>query len=63
MFKRAWDKSFIEENILSAFAKAGIWPTNRRKIIQKITRPSITLHEKTPSALKTLKLFKAIYRF
>ena len=63
MFKRAWDKSFTEENILSAFAKAGIWPTNRRKIIQKITRPSITLHEKTPSALKTPKSSKAIRRF
>ena len=63
MFKRAWDKSFIEENILSAFAKAGIWPTNKRKTIQKITCLSIILHKKTPSALKTLKLSKAICRF
>jgi hypothetical protein len=63
MFKRAWDKSFTKKNILSAFAKAGIWPTNRKEIIQRITRPSITLHERALGALKTPKSSKAIRRF
>jgi hypothetical protein len=63
MFKRAWDKSFTEKNIKSAFAKAGIWPTDGKEIIQRITRPSITLHERTPGALKTPKSSKAIRRF
>ena len=48
---------------MSAFAKLGIWLTNKKEIIQKITCPSIILHEKTLSALKTPKLFKAIRRF
>jgi len=48
---------------LSAFAKLGIWLTNKKEIIQKITCLSIILHKKTLSALKTPKLFKAICQF
>jgi DDE superfamily endonuclease len=38
-FKAAWDKSMTEENILSAFAKTGIWPY-KPQIILSVIGPS-----------------------
>ena len=63
MFKRAWDKSFITENIQSAFTKTGIQPTDGKEVIQRITRPSIIMRERSLGALKTPKSSKAIRRF
>src|SRR6266498_4522136 len=63
MFKRAWDKAFIEDNIQSAFQKSGIWPVDSTYIIKSITRPTITLDERSLSALRTPKSSKAIRRF
>src|SRR5271170_6922061 len=62
MFKRAWDKSFTEENILLAFRKSGIWPTNGSNIIKKITRPTLASPQKT-DGLRSPKSAKAIRRF
>ena len=62
MFKRAWDKSFTEENIQSAFRKSGIWPTDGSNIIKKITRPTLASPQKT-DGLRSPKSAKAIRRF
>jgi hypothetical protein len=62
MFKRAWDKAFTEDNIQSAFCKAGIWPTDSSYIIKTITRPVIASPEKS-AGLRTPKSAKAIRRF
>jgi hypothetical protein len=62
MFKRAWDKSFTEENIQSAFRKSGIWPTDGSNIIKKITRPMLASPQKT-DGLRSPKSAKAIRRF
>jgi hypothetical protein len=66
MFKRAWDKSFTEENIQSAFRKSGIWPTDGSDIIKKITRPTLTSPQKTdrlrsPRSAKAIRRFQAAY--
>jgi len=38
-FKRAWDNSITNENILSAFEKYSIWPTNPEVILKVINPP------------------------
>ena len=38
-FKTAWDKSMMEKNILSAFAKTGIWPYKPEIILSVIGPP------------------------
>jgi hypothetical protein len=38
LFWVAWDKSFMEENILKAFAKPGIWPLKPELVLSIITR-------------------------
>ena len=39
MFKKAWDVSFTEENIQSAFRKPGVWPVDGTEMIAKVTKP------------------------
>jgi hypothetical protein len=39
VFKPAFDKAFIEDNIQSAFRKSGIWPTDGSRVITTITCP------------------------
>jgi hypothetical protein len=39
MFRKAWDKSFTEENIQSAFWKPGVWPVDRKDMIAKVSKP------------------------
>lgn len=62
MFKRAWDASFTEDNIIRAFEKPGIWPIDLDKVLKVITRPS----EKpslVPDYLKTLTNSRSIRQF
>ena len=37
LFLPAWEKAFTEENIKSAFAKAGIWPVDQKRVVDTIT--------------------------
>jgi hypothetical protein len=41
MFKTAWDISFTEENIQSAFRKPGIWPVDGTEMIKKVSKPEV----------------------
>jgi hypothetical protein len=63
LFKRAWDKAFTEENIQSAFRKAGIWPTNGVQVLSAIQRPIIASPVKPPGILKAPRSSKSIRRF
>jgi hypothetical protein len=64
LFWAAWDKSFIVENILKAFAKPGIWPLNPQLVLLVITRlitPLIAIDPKqsvkdimTPKSAKSI---------
>jgi hypothetical protein len=63
LFKRAWDKAFTEDNIQSAFCKAGIWPTDGIHIIKAIARPVIISPTKAPGILKALRSAKSIRQF
>jgi hypothetical protein len=40
-FQRAWNISFIEENIQSAFQKLGVWPINGKEMIAKVLKPDM----------------------
>jgi hypothetical protein len=51
VFKPAWEESFSEENITSAFAKAGIWPFNPQYVLTQINRPA--LEERNPVVIAT----------
>jgi hypothetical protein len=73
LFQAAWRASFIEENILKAFAKPGIWPYNPALVLNVITRPitpppvdqpALSLIEsiKTPRTAKSIQHFQADYR-
>jgi hypothetical protein len=48
IFKRAWDRSLTEANILSAFAKTGIWPYNPHIVLSVVVPCSQKLHLKFP---------------
>jgi hypothetical protein len=41
MFNSAWNASFTEKNIVSAFAKTGIFPYDPSVILDKITYPEL----------------------
>ena len=43
VFWPAWQQAFSEKNILSVYAKTGIWPFNPELLVGKITKP-ITPH-------------------
>ena len=47
-FKRAWDASFTEENIQSAFRKPGVWPVDGKEMIAKVSKPE-AVFDSTPS--------------
>jgi len=40
LFLPTWEKAFTEDNIKLAFAKAGIWPIDQKRVVDTITRPS-----------------------
>ena len=63
IFKVAFDKAFTENNIQSAFRKAGIWPTDGINVIKAITRPVIIVPEKPTSILKALQSPRLIRQF
>jgi hypothetical protein len=46
MFKKAWDISFIEENIQSVFRSLGIWSVDGKEIIAKVSKPSAVFNPK-----------------
>ena len=45
MFRIAWEKSFTEKNIVSAFKTTGIWPMDSSKTLTIITRPKSPEHK------------------
>lgn len=53
MFKAAWEKSFTEKNILSAFEKTGIWPYKPERTIAIIEKPKVSELLSTQSNLAT----------
>ena len=63
LFKLAWDKAFIKENIDSAFTKTGIWPFNVTLVIDVIRIHAITPPIYELGELKTPKTSKAIRKF
>jgi len=70
LFLPAWEKAFTEDNIQSAFAKAGIWPVDQKRVVDIITQPSTPLqieielpHRlKTPLSSKSIRQFQISYR-
>jgi len=54
-FKRAWDASFIEENIQSAFRKPGVWPVDGKEMIAKVSKPEAVFDPTPSTPSKTLK--------
>jgi hypothetical protein len=63
IFKVAWDKAFTEDNIQSAFRKAGIWPTDSVHVITAVTRPTILPPQKAPGILKAPRSAKSIRHY
>jgi hypothetical protein len=66
MFKRAWDASFTEANIIRAFEKPGIWPVDADKVLKVITRPSekpsfVPNYLKTPTNSRSIRQFHHDY--
>jgi len=63
-FKPAWDRAMSEENILSAWGKTGIWPTNPPVILDQIApvRPD-TPPETSPNAIATPYTAKTMRQF
>ena len=64
IFKRAWDQSLTEANILSAFAKTGIWPYNPHIVLSVVVplRPE-TLPEVPPDTIATPYTVKCMRQF
>ena len=63
MFKKAWDASFIKENIQSVFRKPGVWPVDGTEIITKVSKPEPVFNPgySTPSkSPKTLLDLRAL---
>jgi hypothetical protein len=62
MFKVAWAKAFTKENIISAFAKTGIWPFNP-EIVMAAIRPPVQIIQgnETPN-VKTPMTCRAVRR-
>jgi hypothetical protein len=63
-FKRAWDISFTEENIQSAFQKPGVWPVDGKEMIAKVLKLDVIFDPapynpsnilKTPLNLRALR--------
>ena len=66
IFNSAWDTSFTEKNIVSAFAKTGIFPYDPSVILSKITCPEpvpeLIIQEKTPIACASVRRIHKAYR-
>lgn len=70
LFKSAFLKAFSQENIQSAFRKAGIWPTDNTIVLHAITQPStppqtqikLVQRLKTPLTSKSIRQFHISYR-
>ena len=66
MFNSAWNTSFTEKNIVSAFAKTGIFPYNLSVILDKIIYPEpvleLIIQEKTPVACGSIRRIHKAYR-
>ena len=66
MFNSAWNASFTEKNIVSAFAKTGIFPYNPSVILDKITYPEpvpeLIIQEKTLVACASIWRIHKAYR-
>jgi hypothetical protein len=67
-FKLTWDNSMTPENILSAFEKCGIWPTNLEVILKVINPPlpstpssSSSNEPATPYTVKRMRQFSKVY--
>jgi hypothetical protein len=62
LFRQAWADSFTENNIQSAFRKAGIWPIDPEIVILQIQppRPETLLSTDDHDAIKTPYTAKAI---
>jgi hypothetical protein len=48
MFRKAWDKSFTEENIQSIFRKPSVWPVDRKDMIAKVSKPDVVFDPTFP---------------
>jgi hypothetical protein len=64
MFKAAWNTSFSEKNIISAFTKTGIFPYNPSVVLDKITHlvlpPALVSQEHTPMTYYSIwRMYKA----
>jgi hypothetical protein len=42
LFKAAYEEAFTQKNIKNAFAKAGIWPIDAKRVISKLQTESVT---------------------
>ena len=62
LFRQAWADSFTEDNIQSAFKKAGIWPIDAEIVISQIQppRPKTPLSTDDHGVIKTPYTAKAI---
>jgi hypothetical protein len=67
-FKPAWDNSMTPENILSAFEKYGIWPTDPEIILKVINPPPPSIpsgsssdEPTTPYTIKRMRQFLKVY--
>ena len=61
MFKAAWEKAFIEQNIQHTFKKPGIWPVYGNEMIKQVTRPT-SPPPTTSRGSKTLLTSKSLRR-
>ena len=65
MFNSVWNASFTEKNIISAFAKTGIFPYNLSVILDKITYPEpvpeLIIQEKTSVACASIQRIHKAY--
>lgn len=66
VFKPAWEEFFSEDNITSAFAKAGIWPFNPQRVLTQISRPIPEVLKPTvmatPYTCKSMRKVQRLYQ-
>jgi hypothetical protein len=64
IFKHTWDMSLTEVNILSVFAKTGIWPYNPHIVLSVVVPPRLeTPLEISPNTIVTPYMAKCIWQF
>ena len=65
MFKAAWEASFTEKNITSAFAKTSIFPYNPSVVLDKIARLELLpelVNERTPMGCQSIQKMHRAYQ-